>query len=270
MVQLEPVGVVRNGLRDRKSMPALGAPASVEIFEPYRDALLRFEKHSHVWVLAWLDRGERNVLQVTPRGVDDRGPDGLHGVFAVRSPARPNPIGLTLARVLGRDGLHIALDRLDFLDGTPVIDLKPYFVTRDLAFTASNSRIGLPRGAEALRDSLVQQAVRFHGEECADLALAVRMVEDLRIRFHALGEPERWVVEVPLCRPCLIDAMMGMTRTSPGRNTLRFTEQDAAGFAEGRYWPRPELPGDFEAMLEAPSGLLFDFELREEAPREAR
>ena len=73
-----PVGVVRSQVRARKQMPAFGAPARIEIFPDYAEGLLRFEKHSHVWVLAWLDQAERNVLQVTPRGVADPGPAGLH------------------------------------------------------------------------------------------------------------------------------------------------------------------------------------------------
>ena len=88
-------------------MPPLGAPAAVDLFPEFADGLLRFEKHSHIWVMAWLDGAERDVLQVTPRGVRDRGPDGLHGVFSVRSPARPNPIGLTAARVLRVEGTRM-------------------------------------------------------------------------------------------------------------------------------------------------------------------
>ncbi len=99
-MQLRQIGAVRCEYRERKSVPRLGAPASVELLPNYVEALHRLEKHSHLWVLAWLDKAERDVLQVTPRGVADRGPEGLHGVFAVRSPVRPNPIGLTLGRVL--------------------------------------------------------------------------------------------------------------------------------------------------------------------------
>lgn len=211
-------------------MPPLGAPASVELFPEFAEGLHRMEKHSHLWVLAWLDAAERGVLQVTPRGVADRGPQGLHGVFAVRSPARPNPIGLTLTRILAVAGPRIECERLDFLDGTPVVDLKPYFVTRDAAMAANNAPIGLPRDREALRDSLTLQAVNFHGEHCPDLALAVRVVEEFRAAFCALGEPERWDVTVPLTRPCLVDAVMGMTRATPGRGNLAFTSADEITF----------------------------------------
>jgi len=153
MITLQPIGLVRSSVRSRKQMPRLGAPAAVELFEEFRPGLLRLEKHSHLWVLAWMDEAERNLLQVIPRGVEEGGPENLHGVFAVRSPVRPNPIGLTLARIVGVAGARIEFDRLDFVDGTPVVDLKPYFVARDMIYAATNVQIGRPTGRPPARRS---------------------------------------------------------------------------------------------------------------------
>jgi tRNA-Thr(GGU) m(6)t(6)A37 methyltransferase TsaA len=233
---------------ERKQMPPLGTPAAVELFERFAPGLLRFEKNSHVWVLAWMDRAERDVLQVTPRGVSDRGPDGLHGVFAVRAPVRPNPIGLTAARVAGLDGLRIELDRLDFLDGTPIIDIKPYFLARDTIYSACNTQIGAPASREALRESLRLQAENFHGESCAEAGLAVRIVEHYRAVVLNLREPERYEVEAPLARPHLVDALMGMTRVSLGRGNLRFHSEDVVRLGGASY------------RLRAGDGELFDFD----------
>ena len=122
-------------------MPPMGAPATIEVLPEFGDGLFRIEKHSHIWVLAWLDRADRGLLRVVPRGVAPTEPDALHGVFAVRSPVRPNSIGLTATRVLGVDGLRVDVEPLDFLDGTPVVDLKPYFSSRDLIFSAGNAQI---------------------------------------------------------------------------------------------------------------------------------
>lgn len=260
--EVRPIGVVRSAIRDRKAMPSLGAPASIEILPAYRAALHRLEKHSHVWVLAWLDQAERDVLQVTPRGVTDRGPEGLHGVFAVRSPARPNPIGLTATRVvaLREDSLDVAL--LDFLDGTPVIDLKPYFVTRDAILAANNAPIGRPLSRDALRESLLLQAVNFHGERCPELALAVRMVEDFRAARFGLGDPPSWHVRAPSSRLCLADALIGMTRATPGRRSLVYVAGSAVEFHhEGAAWvytPRATLPADAGAILASSAADLFD------------
>lgn len=238
-------------------MPSLGARASVELFAGFADGLLRFEKHSHIWVMAWLDGAERDVLQVIPRGCRDRGASGLHGVFAVRSPARPNPIGLTATRVLGVEGTRIECERLDFQDGTPVLDIKPYFLSRDMIFSAANTAVGRPASAEALRESLIMQAENYHGELCEGLALAVRIVEDYRRRYHDLAEPERWAVEAPAGHPCVIDSLIGMTRASLGRRTLRLTDRPAVGLCGIVYELAARWPAGFEGILAAPAGDLY-------------
>jgi tRNA-Thr(GGU) m(6)t(6)A37 methyltransferase TsaA len=257
---LRPVGVVHSEVRDRKRMPAWGAPAVVEVFPEFEAALHRIEKHTHVWILAWLVQGrdERHVLQVTPRGVSDRGPGGLHGVFAVRSPARPNPIGMTTARLLGREGLRLKLDALDFLDQTPVLDVKPYFVTRDMVFSASGRQIGAASSREALRDSLSVQAVQFHGAMTQCVAWAVRVVEHFRWSLHELNDPPCWKMTAPEHRPEVVDALMGMTRVSLGRGSLQLSGEDAIDFhGEARYECVEELPGSTGEILAADDAALF-------------
>lgn len=219
---LSPVGRVLSSVTDRKSMPPWGVPAVLEIFPEFAPALLEIGKHSHIWVLAWLNQGrdERHVLQVTPRGVRDSGPGGLHGVFAVRSPARPNPIGLTATRIERIDGASIHVDRLDFLNQTPIIDIKPYFVTRDLIFSANGRQVGRNASREALRESLTAQAVAYHGRLTADVALAVRIIEHYRLVHHQLNDPASWHIQAPAARPEILDALTGITRVTLGRRTL--------------------------------------------------
>lgn len=230
---MRPIGVVRSQAVERKQMPPLGVPARVEIFPEYAEGLLRLEKHSHIWVLAWLEAAERSVLQVTPRGVREGEPGSLHGVFAVRSPARPNPIGLTAAKITRIEARAIELDRLDFLDGTPVLDIKPYFANRDLIFAAVNAQIGRPAGRIFLRESLLQQALNFHGEFCAGLALGVRVIEHYRAEILGMVDPVEWKVSAPLARACLVDAIMGITRATPGRGSLSFSSADRVEFRQG-------------------------------------
>ncbi len=229
-IDLRVVGYVRSGITERKQMPPLGVAGAIELLPEYAPALLRIEKHSHIWIIAWLDRAERDVLQVIPRGVTDRSAAGLHGVFAVRSPVRPNPIGLTLARMIRIEGTRIHVDRIDFLDGTPVIDLKPYFTARDAVFSAANLQIGKPASREALHDSLLMQAVNFHGEQCEDLELAVRVYEQYRAELPDFEDPRGLHVTAPLARPHLIDALMGMTGATPGRGTLLPASEDRVRF----------------------------------------
>ena len=104
-----------------------GSTTTIEIEPKYQDGLLGLEDFSHVWVFWWFDRNDtpkkRSTLRVHPRG-NRKNP--LTGVFATRSPARPNLIALTLCKIKSVDGNIIQIDGIDAFDGTPVIDLKPY------------------------------------------------------------------------------------------------------------------------------------------------
>ena len=93
------------------------------MFEPeVADALDGIEPGDQVLVLTWLDRADRDVLQVHPRNDDSR---PLQGVFSTRSPDRPNPIGIHRVEVLESDGLRLRVRNLEAIDGTPVVDVKP-------------------------------------------------------------------------------------------------------------------------------------------------
>ena len=230
-MQLKPVGFVRSSITQRADMRTWGAPASVEVLPEFAPALHRIEKHTHLWVLAWLD-SDRDRLQVIPRGLKDTGPEALHGVFSVRSPARPNPVAMTVARVESFEGLTIQFDRLDFIDGTPVVDLKPYFASRDLIFSARNEKVGI---ATDLGEGLMIQAVNFHGKRTPEVELAVNIVA--AYLAHA-PYPESWHVAAPSNRPELIDALMGITRVSLGRGTLKLHESGTV-FLNGREFPLP-------------------------------
>ncbi len=100
-----------------------GAPQAWLVFDPQAlDALDGLRVGDDVIVLTWLDRADRDVLRVHPRG-DVSNP--IQGVFSTRSPARPNPIGLHELRILTIDGARIRVSALEALDGTPVLDVKP-------------------------------------------------------------------------------------------------------------------------------------------------
>jgi tRNA-Thr(GGU) m(6)t(6)A37 methyltransferase TsaA len=125
-IQINPIGVVRSVLRDREDAPRQafeGAPTAIlEIDPALVSALHRVTPGTKLIVVTWLHRAERSVLQVHPVG-DERIP--LTGVFATRSPDRPNPIGLHRVTVIGiHPPASVHVDALEAIEGTPILDLK--------------------------------------------------------------------------------------------------------------------------------------------------
>jgi len=123
---MRPIGIVRTPHRATADVPkGLGAEhtaeGTIEIRPDLEPGLLDIEGFSHLLVIWVFDRSDRTELVGTPPS-DDR----PHGVFATRSPRRPNPIGLTVVRLLEREGSHLRVAGVDMLDGTPVLDIKPY------------------------------------------------------------------------------------------------------------------------------------------------
>jgi tRNA-Thr(GGU) m(6)t(6)A37 methyltransferase TsaA len=123
---LRPVGQVRSSLRDRNDAPKQGgegAPeAWVEVRAPFVEAIHGLEPGQEIFLLTWLHLSRRDVLRVHPRG---NPATPLTGVFATRSPDRPNPIGLHRVTVLEIAGTRLRVGPLEAVDGTPVVDLKP-------------------------------------------------------------------------------------------------------------------------------------------------
>ena len=125
-MELISIGRVESPLRLREEAPKQGdegAPDAWLVFdEAMRDGLEGIATGDVLLVLTWLDRAERDVLRVIPRGDRTR---GVQGVFNTRSPDRPNPIGLHRVEVLDVDGTRLHVRDLEAIDGTPIIDVKP-------------------------------------------------------------------------------------------------------------------------------------------------
>jgi len=126
-VVYRPIGVVRSAHRTLPGMPLQPAAdelgrASVEIDAPYRRALRDLEGFSHLWVVAHLHR----VVDWQPLVLPFLDDTTRRGVFATRSPRRPNPISISLARITSVGRSRVELEGIDLLDDTPVLDLKPH------------------------------------------------------------------------------------------------------------------------------------------------
>ena len=124
------IGRIRTPWKERKDCPKNAresdAVCTVELDQRWRDGLKDVETCSHLVLLYWMDKSPRNLTLQVP------GHYGApHGTFALRSPARPNPIAMGVVRLLRVEGTTLSVVGLDCLDGTPLIDIKPYFVSTD-------------------------------------------------------------------------------------------------------------------------------------------
>ncbi len=130
MIFLKPVGVVRSPYKEYSEAPPQGKysmeESVIHIFPEFREALDGIEKYEHFFILYWMDRAERNLLKVVPRSGGRK-----RGVFSTRAPSRPNPIALCLVKLEKLEDCDLTVRGLDALDGSYVIDIKPYFVDID-------------------------------------------------------------------------------------------------------------------------------------------
>jgi L-fuculose-phosphate aldolase len=123
--RLRIIGVLHGDIRSREDAPKNYSESdrtgTIEIFPEYLDGLDGIEAGQIIVVLFWLHKSARDTLKVYPRGDRSR---GLKGVFATRSPVRPNPIAISELEVLAVNGNRLEVGNLDILDGTPVVDIK--------------------------------------------------------------------------------------------------------------------------------------------------
>jgi len=125
---LRRIGVVRSPVREPGMRNWDPVVSEIHLNHQWLKALKGIEEFSHIIVLFWLSRVRGIELQTHPRNRKDL---PLVGMFATRSPYRPNPIGLTVCRLLKRRGTRLQVKGLDAIDGSPVIDIKPYITDND-------------------------------------------------------------------------------------------------------------------------------------------
>lgn len=128
-ISMQPIGFIRSDYTSKSQIPkgpgaTHTAEGFIEIAKELEEGLTDIEGFSHIFVIWVFDRSEGFELMATPP-TDTR----AHGVFATRAPRRPNPIGLTVVQLLGRESNRLRVRGLDMLDGTPVLDIKPYLTS---------------------------------------------------------------------------------------------------------------------------------------------
>jgi tRNA-Thr(GGU) m(6)t(6)A37 methyltransferase TsaA len=210
-LQLQPIGFVRCALATRveaaRQPPAAsGMPALIELLpgHHFEHALEDLARWKLIWVLFWFHRNPGWRPKVLP----PRSTTGRKGVFATRSPHRPNPLGISVVRLERVDGLRVHIRDADMLDGTPVLDLKPYVAYTDAHPDAGAGWLedAVPNGPTAPADPVPAYAVHLEAAAAAQadwihartgLAIRERILETLslgpephpyrRIRRGALG-----------------------------------------------------------------------------------
>ena len=124
------IGRIRTPWKHREDCPKnpreSDAVCTIELDPRWATALQGLDTVSHVVVLYWMDRARRDLVLQAPHHYPER-----RGTFALRSPVRPNPIAVSVARLLRIDGNKLTVVGLDCVDGTPLLDIKPYFSTTD-------------------------------------------------------------------------------------------------------------------------------------------
>jgi tRNA-Thr(GGU) m(6)t(6)A37 methyltransferase TsaA len=159
---VRPIGIIRTPFQSMEGTPIQpvfgGGTEAQAILEPiFEEALRDIEGFERVWLVYWIDRAGPFSAEVVPYR-DDRS----RGLFATRAPSRPNPLGISVVRLIGREGCVLRLADVDVLDGTPLLDIKPYVPAFD-AFpdaragwldepgtrrTVADSRFGRASGAD--------------------------------------------------------------------------------------------------------------------------
>jgi tRNA-Thr(GGU) m(6)t(6)A37 methyltransferase TsaA len=125
-IGIRVIGVIRTSFREPAGTPiqsvyGQNSAGQVVLHKPYDKALDDIEGFEHLWLIYWMN----GVIEFRPRVVPYRDTQE-HGLFATRSPCRPNPIGISVVRLLRRDGSTLHVTGIDIIDGTPLVDIKPY------------------------------------------------------------------------------------------------------------------------------------------------
>lgn len=138
MISFAPIGVIHSEHTEAAKTPiqpiyAPSCTGTVEVFPEYAEGLDDLDGFSHIYLLYHLDRAAKPRLKVKPFLQDI-----LRGVFSTRAPCRPNPIGLSIVRLIRREGNVLHIEGADILDGTPLLDIKPYVSRFDCVQTDRN------------------------------------------------------------------------------------------------------------------------------------
>ena len=215
------IGVVHSPVPERRDMPAHGVRAEVEVFSEYEDGLLLIEGNTHLWIIGWYSGAERDQLQIVRP--EYRSGQRRRGVFGLRSTTRPNSLGICATKLVEVRGRRLVLDHLDFIDGTPVVDIRRYSPSWDAIVPARSSREQMVEVEEAARmDILEMDAATFHDAATPGVVAVARLMRHVILGWQVLPRDDELHVSVPSSgHPGdYMDAIQGITAASFGSGRL--------------------------------------------------
>ena len=127
-ININPIGFVKNNEKKPRFGSFSNEITEIEVDEKFTDALNGIDDYSHVIIVFWMDKVKESVITHQPQGNPEV---PIVGIFSCRCPQRPNPIAITTVKLIERQGNKIKVKGLDILDGTPIIDIKPYWPIYD-------------------------------------------------------------------------------------------------------------------------------------------
>ncbi|HTP50478.1 MAG TPA: TrmO family methyltransferase [Anaeromyxobacteraceae bacterium] len=228
-IVLETVAVVRSPYKDAASVPGGGACVRIEVDPRFERELEGVERSSHLIVVGYFHERGKGEPAAPRRWRHGRGKPC--GAFASRCPDRPTPISMSVGRFLGRDGLALLVDHIDLVDGTPVLDLKPYVPGWDAVFSAR--RLRRVRQVEISDlDAYEFLALDLENHLGSDAALppAKMALAAVLLAVKRLGlEPRdpRLTVSVNRC-DVTTDALMGLLGATLGSGRVEVGPEDGA------------------------------------------
>jgi tRNA-Thr(GGU) m(6)t(6)A37 methyltransferase TsaA len=220
---LSPIGFVRSPYKKITDIPIKRGVSKIEILDDYVPGLAGLASSSHVIVIGYLHIADRQALKATPRPEETGSKQ--RGIFSVRSPARPNPLAYTAVKLLEVKDGEVIVEGLDFIDGTPVIDIKPYSPGWDSIHTATRSRrfpLHEMNAGKAL-DLLLRDAVNFSGELGSEGIMAVAMLFLLATKYRI--DPRYPDLRVDINRfGSALDALVGACGATFGSGRIKITD----------------------------------------------
>ncbi len=221
---LKPIGVVQSAVKDSQDMPLQGVPAVIKIFDEFIEGLSGIEGDSHINVIGWFSKAQRTPLMVRPRKINPELEE--RGVFSLRSPTRPNPLSLSATRLIKVKGPLLYVEPLDLIDGSPIVDIKPYSSGWDAIFWARDVHSSFIMRHMARADvlaELLREGFNYHGEKCGAIAVAAKIAYDAsqtlqaNVRDFSLRLPKD-------INPHVADGLIGISRATMGNGRLTFSD----------------------------------------------